>query len=196
MVRCDVQRWNMQKQIDATRYIVPCIWHAIRHTHGYDMIPLRGNTTRFFLFNRIENMPVSFWYSDVITMLRWSIKILKYTAVCWQLDILVRSSDRISSKWPYWIRWIACDIMIVYVGRHGEASEIKLLCLWTKAAMMLDWGSSTLNITTARVVGISHCWYGLGYCTVLMLAVLTDGRWKLAATYCSTIRCHHCGMML
>ena len=23
MVRCDVQRWNMQKQIDATRYIVP-----------------------------------------------------------------------------------------------------------------------------------------------------------------------------
>jgi len=31
---------------------------------------------------------------------------------------------------------------------------------------------------------------------VLMLAVLTDGRWKLAATYCNTIRCHHCGMML
>ena len=23
MVRCDVQRWNMQKQIDAMRYIVP-----------------------------------------------------------------------------------------------------------------------------------------------------------------------------
>jgi len=23
MVQCDVQRWNMQKQIDATRYIVP-----------------------------------------------------------------------------------------------------------------------------------------------------------------------------
>jgi len=23
MVRCDVQRWNMQKQIDATQYIVP-----------------------------------------------------------------------------------------------------------------------------------------------------------------------------
>ena len=23
MVRCDVQRWDMQKQIDATRYIVP-----------------------------------------------------------------------------------------------------------------------------------------------------------------------------
>jgi len=23
MVRCDVQRWNMQKQMDATRYILP-----------------------------------------------------------------------------------------------------------------------------------------------------------------------------
>jgi len=29
-----------------------------------------------------------------------------------------------------------------------------------------------------------------------MLAVLTDGRWKHDATYCNTIRCHHCGMML
>ena len=61
---------------------------------------------------------------------------------------------------------------------------------------MLNWGSSTLDITTAGIVGISYCWYGFGYCTVLMLAVLTDGRWKLAATYCNTIRCHHCGMML
>jgi hypothetical protein len=34
------------------------------------------------------------------------------------------------------------------------------------------------------------------YCPVLMLAVLTDVWWKLAATYCNTIRCHHCGMML
>ena len=48
MVRCDVQRWDMQKQIDATRYIIPCIWHAIRHIHGYDMIPLRGNMIRDF----------------------------------------------------------------------------------------------------------------------------------------------------
>jgi len=43
MVRCDVQRWNVQKQIDATRYIVPCICLAIRHIHGNDMIPLRVN---------------------------------------------------------------------------------------------------------------------------------------------------------
>ena len=45
------------------------------------------------------------------------------------------------------------------------------------------------------------CWYftllyGFVYCTVLMLAVLTDGRWKLAATYCNNIACHHCGMVL
>jgi len=38
------------------------------------------------------------------------------------------------------------------------------------------------------------CWYftllyGFVCCTVLVLAVLTDGRWKLAATYCNIIRC-------
>jgi hypothetical protein len=47
-----------------------------------------------------------------------------------------------------------------------------------------------LDITTAVVVGISYCFYGFVHCTVLELAVLTDGRWKLAATYCNTIRCH------
>ena len=40
------------------------------------------------------------------------------------------------------------------------------------------------------------CWcfillYGFVCYTVLMLAVLIDSRWKLAATYCNTIRCHH-----
>jgi hypothetical protein len=25
------------------------------------------------------------------------------------------------------------------------------------------------------------CWYGFGYCVVMLFAVLTDGRWKLAA---------------
>jgi len=38
--------------------------------------------------------------------------------------------------------------------------------------------------------------YGFVYCTVLMLAVHIDGRWELTVTYCNTIRCHHCGMML
>jgi len=53
-----------------------------------------------------------------------------------------------------------------------------------------------LNITTAGIVGISHCWYGFGYYTVLMLVVLTDDMWKLATTYCNTIRCRDCGVML
>jgi hypothetical protein len=40
------------------------------------------------------------------------------------------------------------------------------------------------------------CWcfmllYGFVCCTVLVLAVLTDGRWKLAATCCNTISCQH-----
>jgi len=41
---------------------------------------------------------------------------------------------------------------------------------------------------TGGIFGISYCWYGFVYCTVLMMAVLTDGRWKLAATYCNNIR--------
>jgi hypothetical protein len=51
-----------------------------------------------------------------------------------------------------------------------------------------------MDIRTDGIVGIAHCWYGFGYCTVLMLAVLTDGRWKLAATYCNNIRCWHDGV--
>ena len=37
-----------------------------------------------------------------------------------------------------------------------------------------------MDITTAGIVGVSYCWYGFGHCTVLNLAVLTDGRSKLA----------------
>ena len=77
-------------------------------------------------------------------------------------------------------RTVYCvTLWLLYVGRTGETSDNRLLWLPTMAAMMLDWGSGTLDITTAGIVGISYCWCGLGYCTVLMLAVLTDGRWKL-----------------
>jgi len=51
--------------------------------------------------------------------------------------------------------WLLC------FGRHGETSDNRLLWLWTKAAMKLDRGSSTLGITTVRIVRISHCLYGL-----------------------------------
>ena len=55
-----------------------------------------------------------------------------------------------------------------------------------------------MDITRSGIVGISYCLCGFGYCIVLMLAVLTDGRWKLAATYeyFNSVECHHYGMML
>jgi len=86
---------------------------------------------------------------------------------------------------------VKCVTWYLYFGRPGETSEYRLLWLWTKANMILDWRSSTLDITTAGIVGISHCLWSFGYCTVLMLAVLTDGRWKLAATHCNNIRYWH-----
>jgi hypothetical protein len=69
---------------------------------------------------------------------------------------------------------IQCTINYVmvffYVGRHEETSKECLLLLWTKAAMMLDWGSSTLDTTTA---GISHC------CMVLRIALCWCWQWLL-----------------
>ena len=56
-------------------------------------------------------------------------------------------------------------LWLLYVGRPGETSDTRLLQLWTKAAMMLDWGSSTLDITTAGIVGVSY------WCTVLCVAL-------------------------
>ena len=127
--------------------------------------------------------------------LRWGIETFKFTLVYWQLDTFGRSLNSLAMAILY--TTIKCvTLWFLYVGRHGEKSESWLLRLWTKAAMTLDWGSSNLDITTAVIVGISHCLYCFGYCTVLMLTVLTDGKWKLAATYCNVIRCHHCGMML
>ena len=50
--------------------------------------------------------------------------------------------------------------MLAGLGRHQ-----RLLWLWTKASVMLDWGSSTLDITTAGIVGTSYC------CMVLCTAL-------------------------
>jgi len=93
-------------------------------------------------------------------------------------------------------RKYCCLILCLYFGRHEETSQNRLLLLWTEPAMMWDWGSTSLDITTDGFVGVLQCWYGYVCCTVVMLAVLTDGRWKLAATYCNSIRCHHCDMVL
>jgi len=56
-------------------------------------------------------------------------------------------------------------LWLLYVGRPGETSKSRLLQLWTKADMMLDWGSSTLDITTAGIVGTAYC------CVVLCIAL-------------------------
>jgi len=37
-------------------------------------------------------------------------------------------------------------------------------------------------------------WFWVLHC--VNVGTFTDGRWELAATYCNTIRCHHCGMVL
>jgi hypothetical protein len=47
----------------------------------------------------------------------------------------------------------------------GRDIREEMLLLWTKAAMMLDWGSSTLDIATAGIVGVSYC------CMVLCIAL-------------------------
>ena len=79
----------------------------------------------------------------------------------------------VSSKRPYWTYCKSCGIMTVVSWQAlGDITGERLLLLWTEAAMMLVWGSSTLDITTAGIVGISYYWYGFGYCTVLMLELL------------------------
>ena len=99
--------------------------------------------------------------------------------------------EQVTSKWRYWIYCKLCYILIAVCWQTGEKSEKRLLWLWTKAAMMWDWGSSALDITRHGIADISHCWYDYGYCIVAKLAVITDGRWELATTYCDTIRCHN-----
>ena len=56
-------------------------------------------------------------------------------------------------------------LWFLYFGRPEETSKKSLLLLWTQAAMMLDWGNHTLDITTAGIVGTAHC------CTVLDIAL-------------------------
>jgi len=124
------------------------------------------------------------------------IKRTKCTVVYLQFDILGRGL-KVQQEVTIMNRTVNCvTLWFLYVCRPEETSEKRHLWLWRKAVMLLDWGSSTLDITAAGIVGISYCCYGFGYCTVLMLAVLTDGRWKLAAIYCNTVGCHRCGMML
>ena len=79
-----------------------------------------------------------------------------------------------------------------YFGRHEDTWNNRLLFVWTKAAVMLDWGKrKSCGITSTEIDLCFILLYDFVCCPVLVLAVLTDGRWKLAATYCNTIICHH-----
>ena len=84
---------------------------------------------------------------------------------CWQLNIFGRSLRGSTTNNHTECTANCMTTYLRYVGRPGETSESRLLLLWTKAAMMLDWGRSTLDITTAGIVGISYC------CMLLCIAL-------------------------
>ena len=110
----------------------------------------------------IRNLLFSWIY---VMLYYYRIKILKCTAVFWQLEFFGRGVREsvgrdLQNRTLYWV-----TLWLFYVDRLGETSENRLLWLWKKAAMMLDWGNSTLDITTAGIVGISYC------CMVLCIAL-------------------------
>ena len=87
--------------------------------------------------------------------------------VLWHLDTI----------WKCLSRWAGNDhteynckiCAIIFVGRSVQPSHNRLLLLRTKAALNLDWGSNTLDITTAGIVGVSYS------CMVLCIALCWCG---------------------
>jgi len=84
----------------------------------------------------------------------------------------------------------------MYVGRLEET-------LKKETAMAMNKGCHDVGLRKQHLLYHNNwdCWYfillyGFVYCIVAMLSGLTEGRCKFAATYCNTIRCHHCSMML
>jgi len=119
----------------------------------------------------------------------------KFTVVYWQLDILGRGL-KFQQEITIMNRTVNCVTLISVCWQTWR--DIR-----EETSVAVDKGCHVVGLRKQHLGYHNRwdCWYftllyGLGYCTVLMLAVLTDGRWKLAATYCNTIRCHHCGMML
>ena len=49
-------------------------------------------------------------------------------------------------------------LWLMFFGRPEETSYRRLLWLCTKTLVMLDWGSSTLDNTTAGIVALCWCW--------------------------------------
>jgi len=149
------------------------------------------------LFFYIRLIRADAWVGELeVTILNTTVNCVAIWLIVWLLNTLGRSlrASTAFQRTDYTVNYVT--LLLLYVGRCEETLKRRLLLLWTKVAMMLDWGSSTLDITTAGIVSTSYILWAFVYCTVLILVVLTDGRWKLAATYCNTVRYHHCGMVL
>ena len=117
----------------------------------------------------------------------------------WRLDVgswkIWTGSEQIISTWPCRIHFKLRDIFAVCWQAW------RVIRLETAVAMNKGCHDVGLRMQHLGYHNSWDCWYftllyGLGYCTVLVLAVHTDGRWKLAATYCNSIRCLHCSLML
>ena len=86
----------------------------------------------------------------------------------------------------YLCRWARNDhtectvkYVALYLLAGLDRHQRRLLWLWTKAAMMLDWERSNLDITTAGFVGISYC------CTVLGIELCWC--WQCLLTVCGNL---------
>jgi len=107
-----------------------------------------------------------------------------YLQVCLQVVILARNiflcnqgrrlrSLQVSDHTDYTVNFVT--LWLLYVCRPGETSETRLQWLWTKAALMLDWGSNTLDITTA---GICWCFILLVWFCVLYSVDVSSAYWR------------------
>jgi len=82
-----------------------------------------------------------------------------------------------------------CD-RLLYVYRHEETSEKGLQCLWTKAALMLDWGSSTFVITRAGIVGISNS-VNTKYFIYVATTTQQHNEYSRKLNVCCIVYCYH-----
>ena len=88
--------------------------------------------------------------------------------------------------------------MAIYIYYFSKIMVVLCWQDWTditkQSAVATNKGCHDVGLRK-RHLGYHNSWdfwccillYAFVYCTVLMWAILTDGRWKLAATYCNSI---------
>jgi hypothetical protein len=99
-------------------------------------------------------------------------------------------TEGVSSKW----NCILCDIMICVFWQALRDITEETAVAMNNVCHDDGLRNQHLEYHISWDCWYFQCMYGFGYCNVLVLAVLTDGRWKLAATYCNNIRCWHDGV--